>query len=207
MIIDESSKVIFLHNPKCGGSFFRNLCSQNGLKTSEIYWDYHSEETDADLAYISLINLPRFVPDYQEYKIIAFVRNPYNRFASGIKEVKIAPGNAELKKVLELCGNDIKKFCSHLLNLSYHEQDQILRNPAIPWLMPQSCFTDKTTITLRYESLVDWQFLFNVFNIPEANVRIGEDYALDDETKRMIRELYFEDEDIFCLYDKNKLSL
>ena len=201
MIIDEESKVIFLHNPKCGGRFFRTVCAQNGLKTSLLHLGYYAEESNVDLAHVSLINLPRFVPDYKEYRIISFVRNPYNRFVSGLNMALCE--NDKIKGIWELYRGSIKDFCFHLLNLNYYEQDSILRNQAVPWLMPQSNFAGKTGIVLRYESLVDWRFLFNVFRIPNTNVlRIKEDYVLDDETKRMIRELYFDDEEIFCLYDK-----
>jgi len=200
MTIDEESKVIFLHNPKCGGRFFRDVCSQNGLIASQLYWGHHTEETNVDLAHISLINLPRFVPDYKEYRIIAFVRNPYNRFVSGINMAVLR--NEGIKKMLEPYLGDVKDICSYLLDLNYYEQDKILRNQAVPWLLPQSYYVDKTTITLRYESLTDWRFLFNIFKISDANVQIKEDYVFDDETKGMIRKLYFDDEDIFCLYDK-----
>jgi len=198
MYINEESKVIFLHNPRCGGTYFRRICLSNGKRAP--YWSDYSEETNVDMAHISLRNLSRFIPDYKDYKIISFIRNPYNRFVSAL--TKANSENTESNDIFIRYGTDVKKFCQYLCSLNYYDQDMILRNQAIPWLLPQSNFSDVNTLTLRYESLSDWNFLFNIFNISGATVNIKEDYELDRETMRMIRELYFDDEEIFCLYDK-----
>jgi len=202
MIIDKKFKVIFLHNPKCGGRFFQNLCEKyrgnSIIRYEGVYW---TEKTNVTLTHISLINLPRFVPDYKEYRLITFVRNPYNRFASAVEMVRNLKCTPILNKHLELCDFDTKKFCLYLKSLNYYEQDQILRNQPADLLLPQHYFAGNNVITLKYESEYDWKFIFNLFKIPEYKLRIKEDYTLDDETKRIIRELYFDDEQIFQMYD------
>ena len=32
--------------------------------------------------------MPRFIPEWEDYRIVTMIRNPYNRFYSGIKELK-----------------------------------------------------------------------------------------------------------------------
>lgn len=200
MILDEETKVIYLHNPKCGGLFFRNshLNSRHN-HASRDYLKLYDEELNVDLGHINLSNLPRFVPDYQDYKIVTFVRNPYNRFVTALKTAAIH------REVIQHIGDqyqwETKAICNHLLSLNYSEQDALLRNTSIPWLNPQSNYVNASVIILRFESLADWQFLMNVFKIINAEVCVRADYEVDDETKAMIRDLYFDDEVIFEMYD------
>lgn len=200
MIVDETTKTIFLHNPKCGGIFFRKChfkCHQNHV--SRDYLKLYDEEFNVDLGHINLNNLPRFIPDYPDYKIIAFVRNPYNRFVTALKTA------ATHRVIIKNIGNrfdwDIRKICNYLSSLNYFEQDKLLRSTSIPWLNPQSFYVNSSTITLRFESLSDWQFLMNIFKVTGAQVHIRPSYEMDNETKSMIRELYFDDELIFKMYD------
>lgn len=89
MIIDKSRKVIYLHNPKCGGTFLRDIYQEKYGDTEAIrWWKLYSREYGTDLGHISYDDLPRFVPDFEEYRLLMMVRNPYNRFISGYKETK-----------------------------------------------------------------------------------------------------------------------
>lgn len=200
MIIDEKTKTIFLHNPKCGGMFFRRShWSSHHDCASKDYLKLYDEELNVDLGHINLGNLPRFVPDYQDYKMITFVRNPYNRFVTALKTAAIH--REVIKHIGDQCQWETKAICNHLLSLNYSEQDALLRSTSIPWLNPQSNYVSASTIVLRFESLADWQFLMNVFNVTDAQVSIRPDYEVDDETKAMIRDLYFDDEVILKMYD------
>lgn len=116
--------------------------------------------------------------------------------------VKTAAGHRQqVREIGERFEWNTHEMCKYLLSLDWYEQDAILRNPVIPWLNPQSNYVSPSTITLRFESYADWQFLLNVFRITGAEVTIREDYELDDETKRMIRQLYFEDDVVFRMYE------
>lgn len=199
MIVDEQMKVIFLHNPKSGGTFLREAYTKaRGSGQAYRYLRLYNEDVNTDLGHINLGNLPRFVADCDQYKILSFVRNPYNRFVSALQTTCLH--NPLVRRLDENCCGDVKKICRCLLSLSAYRQDMILRNRRIPWLNPQSNYADHRTIVLRYESAADWRFLFNVFRIENAEVRIRGDYPMDEETKRLIRELYFDDQVIFRLY-------
>lgn len=201
MVIDETTKVIFLHNPKCGGTFFRDSYTAcHGSHQAYDYWKLYDETVHTDLGHINLQNLPRFIPDYKEYKIISFVRDPYNRFVSGFKEaVKFIP---EVRSLGERYHWNMTDICNHLTMLNYREQDFFLRNPSIPWLNPQSYYVNSDVIILHFESYNDWNFLLNIFRITGAKVHIRQDYELDNNTKKLIRDLYFDDENIFRMYEK-----
>lgn len=200
MVIDETTKVIFLHNPKCGGTFFRkSYFNCHGLSNAYDYWKLYDETVNTDLGHINLQNLPRFIPDYKEYKIISFVRNPYNRFISGFKTA--SQYFPEIKRLGERYGWNMTDICNELSILNYREQDLFLRNPSIPWLNPQCYYANSHVIVLRFESYNDWDFLLNLFCITGAKVHIREDYELENDTKMLIRDLYFDDENIFKMYE------
>ena len=96
MIVDRERKVIYLHNPKCGGTFLRNIYIEKYGKTEATkWWKLFSKEYGTDLGHITYDDLPRFITEWEDYRIVTMIRNPYNRFYSGIKELKkqLAPFN------------------------------------------------------------------------------------------------------------------
>lgn len=200
MIIDEKLKVIWLHNPKCGGLFFRNAYAfvhKDGLE--KIFKGYYSENTNTDLAHIDYGNLARFIPDYENYKIITFLRNPYNRFVSGWKTACERLG--EIREIDQKMNGDIQRICRYIYGLNYFQQDRLLRSRRIPWLNPQTNYTRNNTTILRFESEADWQFIFRIFQLTGSEVKIPQDYHIDVETQAIIRKLYYDDESIFRLYE------
>lgn len=200
MVIDETTKVIFLHNPKCGGTFFRQAYFLNyHNRIPSIYWKLYEQEINVDLGHINLHNLPRFIPDYKDYRIVVFVRNPFNRFVTAFKTA-----SSHRKNIYEIghkCSWDTDEICKYILSLNYFQQDVILRNPDTPWLNPQSNYINDSTIIFRFESYTDWQVLLNIFKITNVSVNIKEDYNVSDQAKRMIRQLYFDDDAIFRMYE------
>ena len=89
MIVDKERKVIFLHNPKCGGTFLRDIYIEKyGETEGTKWWGSFTPEYNTDLGHITYNDLSRFIPDWREYRIVVMVRNPYHRFYSAIKEVK-----------------------------------------------------------------------------------------------------------------------
>lgn len=93
MIIDKKRKVIYLHNPKCGGTFLREIYIEKyGETEATEWWLPYTRKYGTDLGHISYDDLPRFIPDFQEYRLLVMVRNPYNRFISALKELKLKFG-------------------------------------------------------------------------------------------------------------------
>lgn len=89
MIVDEKRKVIYLHNPKCGGTFLRGIYIEKyGESDATKWWKTYDPQYETDLGHITYPDLYRFIPDWKDYRIVMMVRNPYSRFYSAIKEVK-----------------------------------------------------------------------------------------------------------------------
>ncbi|MEY8612492.1 hypothetical protein AALM74_25330 [Parabacteroides segnis] len=89
MIVDKTRKVIFLHNPKSGGTFLRNIYKEKyGESEATVWWNPYTRKNGTDLGHISYNDLPRFVPGWEEYRLLVMIRNPYNRFYSSVKELK-----------------------------------------------------------------------------------------------------------------------
>lgn len=87
MIVDEKHKVIYLHNPKCGGTFLRDLYIEKyGNTEATKWWQYYTHKYGTDLGHVTYNDLPRFILEREEYRITVMVRNPYNRFYSAVKE-------------------------------------------------------------------------------------------------------------------------
>lgn len=61
---------------------------QYGETDATKWWKLFSTQYGVDLGHITYNDLPRFIPEWKDYKIVTMVRNPYNRFYSGIKELK-----------------------------------------------------------------------------------------------------------------------
>lgn len=87
MIVDRERKVIYLHNPKCGGTFLRELYIEKyGISEDAKWWKAYTGTYRTDLGHITYSDLPRFVCEWKDYRIVVMVRNPYNRFYSAVKE-------------------------------------------------------------------------------------------------------------------------
>lgn len=203
MIIDQERKIIYLHNPKCGGTFLRNIyIEKNGETDATKWWLNFTLKYGTDLGHISYEDLPRFVPEYEEYRLFVMVRNPYNRFYSAFKEFKKQYGRIifpspylyggeykewnkyqkfiyYLKKICPgtylvqaLSRVPVQEFTIKLYSYNRLKQDVFLRNKRIPWLNPQSTFLGKKVTILHYESVSDWEILLNALGLSEYLNRV-----------------------------------
>lgn len=90
MIVDKERKVIYLHNPKCGGTFLRELYIEKyGESNDTKWWKPYTRRFGTDLGHISYSDLSHFIPEWKEYGVIVMIRNPYNRFYSAFKEYQM----------------------------------------------------------------------------------------------------------------------
>lgn len=199
LIIDDSSKTIFLHNPKCGGTFLEKAyVAHNPDVARRMFFGLHGAETNTDEAHINALTLPRFVPNFKEYQIMTLVRNPYNRFVSAFNTAPYFDPLA--RHIWNKHGRDPQAVCEYLLSCDFQTQDNFLRNPKRPWFMPQYLFMGADVKLFRYESQEDWAYIFDRLGIRNVNVKIKPDYNIDDSTKAMLRDLYFDDRRIFEMY-------
>lgn len=240
MILDNKRKVIFLHNPKCGGTFLKEEYQRAGYGDTTLFFTTWSKLYNTDPWHITYSLIPRFVPDWEEYQIYTMIRNPYNRFYSALKEARKElrrdrilrssylmrgryAGMNRINKFLLIikeylfsdCGygnekfvqdflnsNDLSKSLELLLSKDYFTQDLILRNPCIPWFMPQSYFAGMNVKQFHFESYSDWEEVADLLELPTLldNLKLPDDYDINDSARSFLLSLYFEDKWLFDLY-------
>lgn len=242
MIIDRNHKVIFLHNPKCGGTFVKSEYEKAGNRDTTLFFSTWVKQYNTDPWHITYDLLPRFIPNWEKYRLIVMVRNPYNRYLSARKELKRGlssfPDKLRAPYLLEgeyrkmtkyqkylrslydvTLRKDVKRF-QHFLSIedvqdslellesmNYYEQDLILRNRRVPWLMPQNFFVGTGVEILHFESEADWEKLAEILVLPDMLSRlvIPPDYKIRESSREMLRDLYFEDKWLFDFYDQKRL--
>ena len=98
MIISDSEKFVFVHNPKCGGMSWRNQLGKFDTRDNFFFeWKMVDENKKLDMAHITPFQLRRFYPDVfnavSDYMKFGFVRNPYDRFCSAVSQhLKLGSG-------------------------------------------------------------------------------------------------------------------
>jgi len=112
MIISESKRFVFIHNPKCAGTSVR-MALMRFDTTGNFFWNQDRlNSLPFDKAHIPLYQWRSMYPNYfqllEEFLTFIFVRHPYDRAVSGFNEVhnKIVPtgepgeDDAEYRKTL-----------------------------------------------------------------------------------------------------------
>lgn len=85
MPLYKNNKICLIHIPKCGGTSFTNAM-RNNLKDEVSYYDNRfksSNEKDHSPQHSTYLELKNIIPN--DYEIIAFLRDPYERFLSEYK--------------------------------------------------------------------------------------------------------------------------
>lgn len=100
MIVSDTEKFVFIHNPKCGGMSCHNALLK--YDTRENFFFEWKSVNDAgkilDMAHITPFQMRRFYPkafaQVQDYLKFTFVRDPYQRFLSAVSQhLKLGTGH------------------------------------------------------------------------------------------------------------------
>lgn len=92
MIVSDSAKFVFVHNPKCGGMSCHNVLLQYDTRDNQFFEWRQVAGTDKtlDMAHIIPFQMRRFFPkvfeDVQDYVKFTFVRDPYQRYLSAVSQ-------------------------------------------------------------------------------------------------------------------------
>lgn len=92
MIVSHTNRFIFLHNPKCAGTSFRESIA-GYHDDAETFWKWHRHDyfsNQVDYGHLRLWELHAIFPHIfsliPEYNSLVLVRNPYERFISALAE-------------------------------------------------------------------------------------------------------------------------
>ena len=92
MIVSDTEKFVFIHNPKCGGMSCHNALRKYDTRDNFFFeWKPVNEAGKIlDMAHITPFQMRKFFPkafhDVGSYLKFTFVRNPYHRYLSAISQ-------------------------------------------------------------------------------------------------------------------------
>ena len=92
MIISDSERFVFIHNPKAGGMTFRTALAWYDTRDNYFFeWKtVPGTNRVLDMAHITLFQIFKLYPsvafEIREYFRFGFVRNPYYRFLLAISQ-------------------------------------------------------------------------------------------------------------------------
>lgn len=146
MIVDKERRIIYLHNPKSGGTFLRKLyIGKYGKSEATKWWKAYTIQYGTDLGHITYSDLPRFIPEWREYRVVAMVRNPYNRFYSAVNEMS----EQYFKKSAYITSNYRAIVPRYILEGEFQEWNKIRKiyeilrisvNECLYWNMPNRIY-------------------------------------------------------------------
>ena len=225
MIISESKKFIFLHNPKCAGTTVRNTLGLFDTRNN-YYWLF--DEIDGkkiDKAHLTLNILRRYSPQdfllFQEYFVFGFVRNPYDRVISAFNEGHIKLYRKFKKNEVELSEykEKLNAFCTSLTlknTLGWDIKYRHCIQQSKMFYLENKCYAD---VILKLEELDESSEKLLLF-IPDISpavqlwsqktsdknvkkLELGIVDLLSKESIKSVERVYAED---FLVFDYDKIS-
>lgn len=135
MIVSDSERFVFIHNPKCGGMSCHNALLKFDTRENFFFeWKtVNSEGKVLDMAHVTPFQLRKFFPkafvDVKDYLKFTFVRNPYDRFLSAISQ-HLKLGSDQMRRAIlsdeATFYNVASSFAQTSLNLISIENDHKL---------------------------------------------------------------------------------
>jgi len=92
MIVSDTRKFVFIHNPKCAGTTVRRALMPFDT-TGDFFWLFHAVDgREIDKAHLPMALLKRLFPEYfarlETHFVFMFTRDPYARAISAFNEVR-----------------------------------------------------------------------------------------------------------------------
>lgn len=135
MIVSDSEKFVFIHNPKCGGMSCHNALLRFDTRENFFFeWrTVNSEGKILDMAHVTPFQMRKFFPktfaEVKSYIKFTFVRNPYDRFFSAISQ-HLKLGSDQMRRAIlsdeSTFYNVASSFARTSLNLKAIENDHRL---------------------------------------------------------------------------------
>lgn len=92
MIVSDTEKFVFIHNPMCGGMSSHNVLLKYDTRDN-LFFEWRTVNDIGkviDIAHITPFQMRKFFPkvfrEVRGYLKFAFVRNPYHRYLSAISQ-------------------------------------------------------------------------------------------------------------------------
>jgi len=221
MIISDSQKFIFIHNPKCAGTSVRNKLLKFDDRQNWFWMFDEIDKKQVDKAHLPLNLFRRY--SYSDFKLLndyfsfGFVRNPYSRALSAYNEVN--KGNYQMLISDQLSYNEYRKHVNEfILSLSSQRLDgfDMPARHFIPqhhmFYMNGKCYVDLILKLEHFEKEIRKLKFFNSklyesvliagkqkTNVKSMNLKFND--VFNQETIQHLNKLYEQD---FCLFGYDK---
>lgn len=129
LAISELAKIIFVHIPKCGGT---------SVKNSELFEGGGKPQGHHDYTYFHKILGPRFA----EFRLLTFVRNPWDRLASAFHFASVHAASRDPKNTFDLLRrfeNDLGRFLGAFCENPQKFIKILWFRPAVAFFNPPDC--------------------------------------------------------------------
>jgi hypothetical protein len=190
MIISESKRIIFIHNPKCAGTSVRGSLRQFDTR-ADYYWLFGElDGKKIDKAHMPLNILRRFsLEDFdllRSYFVFGFVRDPYSRAVSSFNESRnkiykdFISGNMSLDEYVRELNNFFSDLTSDKVSGWDIGYRHFVRQKDMFWL-DGKCFAD---LIIRVEEIDPGVDALEAL-VPDVAVKLRKDISAKKNVKPM----------------------
>ena len=147
MIVDEGRKIVFLHNPKAGGTSIRTeLLKRLGVPDTYRYQGFFRDPRDGayhmeNMSHLDFQSVARILSPHRlsKYRFFGIVRDPLDRFLSAIREFEVKRHDWYTRFNLPLVD-----FLWEMLT------PESVWLPEFPWFRPQAAFFPSKAYAIEY---------------------------------------------------------